>query len=176
MNKSKKYCDVFINAINQLKNDIDFEIVVLNLNEHTHIGDFELCKYVYENLTTQDVRCELINYKEIGVMSTWETISLLDAYISVRLHGAISAYLCKVPFALYEYHVKCKEFLNDIGQNKSLRITDNFMSIEHMKQIIIDLISKNRMNELDINNYCSHTLLNFTEAPWATSTTTINKG
>ncbi len=175
MDKSKKYCDVFIEAINQLKVDIDFDIMVLNLNEHPLIGDSELCKYVYEKLTNQNVRCELINYREDGVISTWKTISLLDAYISVRLHGAISAYLCEVPFALYEYHVKCTEFLNDIGQNELLRITDDFISTEHIKQVIIDLISKNGNNELDISDYCSKAQLNFTKAPWAISSETTLK-
>jgi len=169
MNKSKKYCDVFIEAINQLKTYINFEIVILNLNEHPHIGDSELCNHVYRRLADNHIKCALINYRENGVISTWNSVSLLDAYISVRLHGAITAYLCEIPFALYEYHIKCTEFLNDIGQNNFLRITDDSISTEHLKQIILDLISKNRINSFDTSDYCTKAQLNFIEAPWAKS-------
>jgi polysaccharide pyruvyl transferase WcaK-like protein len=167
--KSEKYCNTFIKAITQLQTDINFKIVILNLNEHPLIGDSILCNHVYTELINQNIQCEIINYKENGVLSTWKSISILDAYISVRLHGAVTAYLCNVPFSLFEYHMKCTEFLNDIDQKSFLRITDDSMTIKHLKEIIIHLLEKNGCSNYHTDSYRAKSLLNFTEAPWVQS-------
>lgn len=36
-------------------------------------------------------------------------------YLAMRLHSAIFAYMCGVPFAMINYHDKCKGFANEIG-------------------------------------------------------------
>jgi polysaccharide pyruvyl transferase WcaK-like protein len=38
----------------------------------------------------------------------------MSLFFSERLHGAIMAYLYKVPFCLLEYHPKCTAFLQEI--------------------------------------------------------------
>ena len=45
-----------------------------------------------------------------------QLFSRSDLVISMRLHGAVLAYLLGVPFALNEYHQKCTDFCDDIGQ------------------------------------------------------------
>lgn len=164
--RSRQYCDSFIEGICQLKGELDFQVVVLNLNEHLEVGDIELSNYVHDALKKHGIVCDVVSYGIDGVIPMWERISSLNAYVSVRLHGAISAYLNKIPFALYEYHVKCTEFLNDIGQDNRYRITDNSLSPDFVKQVIMGLLSAGENTILPIDKYCAKSELNFTMSPW----------
>jgi polysaccharide pyruvyl transferase WcaK-like protein len=51
------------------------------------------------------------------------------AVVSMRLHGAICASLGGTPFALFEYHRKCADFRDDMGQPDAGRLSpDRFPS------------------------------------------------
>lgn len=164
---AKAYCDTFIDAACKLAaSEGDVHAVVLNLNDHPKIGDFKLSLYVKNQLDQRGVSNELLNYRDMGVVNTWKTIAGFDAYVSVRLHGAVSAYLTGTPFALFEYHVKCEEFLRDIGQNQSFRLAPPYDGRQLSKIILAMLTGKASATKLPVDDYIAKSRINFTGAPW----------
>ena len=114
--EAKRYCDCFVNAVRVMSREINFHVKIICLNEHEEVGDVDLCNYAKNELAAVDVASEVVRYRNLGVLATWDEIAGLDAYFSVRLHGAITAYMCKVPFYLFEYHQKCSDFLELVGK------------------------------------------------------------
>lgn len=96
-------------------------VTVFSLNNHSTYGDDALSMRAVEILRARGVVTTLVRYEDIGVQETLALISSLDAMVAVRLHAAICAYLSDVPFAMLEYHVKCSDFSDDIGQDTNLR-------------------------------------------------------
>lgn len=166
--KSIEYCDAFIKAVGCLDKNIEIHIVVLNLNDHPVIGDLSLSHYVKKNLDDIKISNEVLNYGDMSILSIWEKISSLDAYISVRLHGAISAYLNGIPFALFEYHMKCQEFLKEIGQQEQLRIPNGY-EVDNIVEILEFLLLRPKDEispKLSVDHYQARSVINFTSAPW----------
>lgn len=159
------YCDSFISAIESINKEVNVKVIILNLNAHKDLGDYELCKYVEKKLINILKKVELVSYYDFGAIRTWSLIASFDAYVSVRLHGAISAFLLNVPFALFEYHPKCTEFLQDVGKDESLFI--NYKSECNMQDIIFKLLSKKEIFSQPVDNYKKSAELNFICAPWA---------
>lgn len=159
---SIKYIEHFLKNIMRIRKKIDFVVDILCLNENPYSGDKDLCKFVYERLNLNNIDCSIINYGDIGVEGTWEKISNYDYYVSVRLHGAITAYLVDTDFFLYEYHEKCTEFLKLINKEISDPdyYEDNFYIENHFFKKNLD---KNSI--LEIKNYLNFSKENFLNSP-----------
>ncbi len=166
---STRFCDEFIKAVVDQSRLVELEVVILGLNEHPIVGDMTLCLKVFNSLKRHGIACTSIGYKKLGVMRTWELISSFDAFITGRLHGAVSAYMCKVPFFLDEYHVKCSEFLNDIGQAQTLRLPCDDYDIREVSKVLPLLLEGVQLArpKLSVEAYQKKSVLNFTMAPWA---------
>ncbi|MGK9064908.1 polysaccharide pyruvyl transferase family protein [Stutzerimonas chloritidismutans] len=98
------------------------KVKLFSLNNHKFFGDDELVLSFQEHLESLGVDSFICSNAQIGAFAIWHEISTCSVFLSVRLHGAITAYLTGVPFVLVEYHKKCTEFLNDIGQQDILRL------------------------------------------------------
>ncbi|MCY1374302.1 hypothetical protein D9M69_616380 [compost metagenome] len=159
------YCRDFVRSISEARHLDKIKVVILSLNDHPDSGDLALCQYVYNELSSLRVDVEQRSCSEHGVLATWNTISNFDAYISVRLHGAVSAFLLGVPFLLYEYHPKCSEFLNDIGMDPGFRLQDKSRILGGEK--IVSLLTSGSQFERLSAGYISRAALNFSMAPWA---------
>ncbi|WP_445258373.1 polysaccharide pyruvyl transferase family protein [Nocardioides aurantiacus] len=96
-------------------------IRVLALNNHPVHGDDEICAAVTAVLRDRGLSVTTHRFAEAGVAATWDLIATVGLMISTRLHGAITAYLSDRPFVLLEYHEKCADFLDDIGQDDRMR-------------------------------------------------------
>jgi polysaccharide pyruvyl transferase WcaK-like protein len=163
-NESKIFCDAFVRSVKTINSKIDIEVEIINLNSHVKLGDYQLCKYVFEELLKLQISCTFTDYSSIGVESTWKVISLLDMYVSMRLHGALTAFINSVPFLLYEYHEKCSNFLDDIGQSADFRIRSASYSCDHLESIIYHLIMEKYT--ANSNDYCGRSKIGFLKAPW----------
>lgn len=141
----------------------DIEVVVVNLNSHTSIGDRLLNIYVYESLKEKNVKVDFVDYSIQGVSGAWSAISECDLFITGRLHGAMTAFLCDVPFLLIEYHQKCTDFLDDILQPNEMRVD---ISGDGYEDVFKLSISNPKLPELDVSDYENRAYTNFTAAPW----------
>lgn len=117
--KTFKYINDFYRRISKLDRS-EYKVIILCLNENPSNGDIGLCQQVEKRLLADGINCTLVYYGALGVIGTWHAINDLDFYYTVRLHGAITAYLTETPFHLYEYHEKCTEFLKYIGHESNV--------------------------------------------------------
>lgn len=105
---------------------------VFALNSHPINGDVELARSYASALRRNGFDVEVVSH--IGdVAPVVESIASVELLLTNRLHGAVVAYQAGVPFVLGEYHVKCKDFLDDIGQPEILRArtVDRFPEVLH---------------------------------------------
>ena len=102
-----------------------------------------------------------------NLLGCWHGLAGCRAVLSVRLHGAITAYLCGVPFSLVEYHRKCTDLIEDIGQPEALRIRSDCSDAGAVVQILDRLFQKAELPSLPRETYSREAALNFTQVPWA---------
>jgi polysaccharide pyruvyl transferase WcaK-like protein len=96
---------------------------VFSLNEHPRHGDCELAEAIARRLREGGVAVEVLRYTQPDPLAMVAAIGRCDAMVSARLHGAIVSWLCGVPFAIVDYHRKCRDFADDIGLPQRRRIT-----------------------------------------------------
>lgn len=161
----KLYCDIFVQAVTQLPAHRRVSVNVICLNQHYKVGDVDLCIYVKDALDRHGVANSLTFYNDIGALNTWSMISRLDAYISVRLHGAITAYLCNVPFFLFEYHEKCSSFLDFIGKFDNERHFGQDITYEIFNECFQNILNTKTACNLDTESFCKISELNFLGSP-----------
>lgn len=108
-------------------------------NSHPIVGD----KILTDNfvLKLQGRNIEVIPYLN-NVKKAWDKIKECDLMISTRLHASIFACYAQVPFFLLEYHEKCSDFLDDVGQHPDYRLYDGQTSIVSIQHSIESILSK----------------------------------
>ena len=116
--------DAVVHAVTRMASSTPLQVEVFSLNGHPQHGDNAMAEQLQQRLRERGVAAELHAYGGGDPLRTVDAIRRCDAFISARLHGAIVAYLCSVPFAIVDYHPKCRDFAQDIGLPAHLRISD----------------------------------------------------
>lgn len=141
-------------------------VQIFSLNTHSRWGDETFSRELQHHLRHQGTEAEMISAKN-NLLGCWHGLAACTAVLSVRLHGAITAYLCGVPFALVEYHRKCTDLLDDIGQPAALRIGSDCTEAAAIEKIIEQLFRCPDKPSVPRESYAAEAALNFTQAPWA---------
>lgn len=106
---------------------------------------------------------EVVPYLE-DVELTYFKIQECDLVISTRLHASIFACFAQVPFFLIEYHRKCADFLDDVGQNDKYRLFDaEKNTTDFVHEVNSILIDKNYTAPTNTAYAMEKALLNFTK-------------
>jgi polysaccharide pyruvyl transferase WcaK-like protein len=146
--------------------ETDIEVKVFILNEDQVKGDVDLSERLLSYLLKQGVRAKIIRY--LSPKESLKEISNCKIFLSVRLHGAIAAYLLNLPFLLVEYHKKCKDFLDHIEFDNSSRLhayaNDPNEILDKLKKI-----SHSRPYNLEPLEYVARAEKTFKCSPWATN-------
>lgn len=158
--------DMLFEAVRDFAGKRNMPVRVFSLNSNQTTGDDVLCGRLAGFLTEAGVENEVVRTSG-GVMDIWQKIGQCSALMSVRLHGGISAYLAGVPFCLIEYHKKCGDFLDDVGQHSSLRLGGEVSSAGEVAAVLERLTENAPHPTLDCGSYVEESKLNFTAAPWA---------
>jgi polysaccharide pyruvyl transferase WcaK-like protein len=140
-------------------------VTVFVLNTHPVYGDREISMQLAVMLRENGVDAE-VESLDSGPLHLWEKIGGCRAFFSVRLHGAISAYLQNVPFSLVEYHGKCSAFLEDVGQHGSNRLPPEGFGAAAVCRVLEQIFFGETLPAMPTKEYISCALTNFTEAPW----------
>ncbi|MDP5134048.1 MAG: polysaccharide pyruvyl transferase family protein [Paraglaciecola sp.] len=150
-------------AINKLNTswDKDLTLKLFVFNGHETYGDLEATR-MFANLLEAKVKYEIHDYNR-DPMSMWCQISACDAMLSFRLHGAIYAFMAKVPFLLAEVHEKSTNFLDDINWSQNFRVGDFELSSENLAKMIELLVAKDDFSH-DVERCIVKAEKNFTEA------------
>ena len=120
------------------KEDIHFKFFIINGN--SKVGDLNLSKEIIAKV--QPKSYEIVEYSK-DTNYIWSEISKCDFVISTRLHAAIFACFSNTPFILNEYHIKCSDFLDDVGYNIDYRLYNNDYDIVEKVNMILDVINQN---------------------------------
>lgn len=161
--KPLELCAGFVKSLATYEGEKEnLSVTILCLNEHQAQGDRYLCEYTHKLLCDAGIRAEVLGYSTLGVKRTIETISSFDAYVSGRLHGAVTAYLYDIPFVLFEYHGKCAAFAEDIGQDSALRAK----GIGDLSGCLQVLLMQPPTPHFPVAEYRNLAARNFTNAPW----------
>ncbi|MBB6247562.1 polysaccharide pyruvyl transferase family protein [Rhodanobacter sp. A1T4] len=165
---TRRIDDLFVATVSKQRN---VRVKIFSLNSHAIHGDTERSQHVSERLKAAGVAVERIEYAERGVIGTWRDIATCDAVVSVRLHGAITAYLCGVPFILFEYHKKCSDFLDDIGQPGAIRVRTDDAALANelagdFEHKLLQLFTDQSAPKLSPTQYAEESTRHFTGAPW----------
>lgn len=150
-----------VEAVIKLANKIGARVYVFSLNNHRAFGDDALAQDICSQLSSAGIRYRMFRHMDAGVLETWQRISICSIFVSVRLHGAIAAYLNRIPFVLVEYHKKCSDFLEDIGQPENLRIKSAESDSHELFKTIENLIEQPEKPVLSVEQYTERALLHF---------------
>ncbi len=115
--------DAMIESLAAIALRSPLQVEVFSLNGHPRHGDQALAEDIQSRLRDRGIDAELRLYRGHDPLATVRDIGRCDAFISARLHGAIVAYLCGVPFTIIDYHPKCRDFADDIGLPDQLRVS-----------------------------------------------------
>lgn len=159
LSKEQKRNTYFRQLVEQIaqKTDVNFKLFIINGNAKT--GDREVSKELMKNIDKN--RIEIIPYLG-NVEKTWEEIANCDLMISTRLHASIFACYAQVPFMLLEYHKKCSDFLNDVGQNNKYRLFDADVAIDEIFPTIEEILTGKYQAPLHLDETITLSQKNFT--------------
>jgi polysaccharide pyruvyl transferase WcaK-like protein len=127
-------------------------------------GDVELAQ---EMAATLKPFCpvEVVPYtRDPGQM--WRRFEECDAFLAVRLHSAVFAYVAGIPFALVEYHRKCADFAQDVGLPRVYRFSSSGPEPAVGAETLSNLLHAPQYAQLALNDAQAKAELNFTAAPW----------
>lgn len=110
----QEYVQIIQTAVD-LAEKLNKRLSVFCLNK----DDKELSKKLISYANARNVFAELVERASIEFI---KEIQDCEFFLSMRLHGAITAYLRQVPFVLIEYDEKCTNFLDDISYCKFQRV------------------------------------------------------
>ncbi len=86
-------------------------------------NDVEITELLYKKLNTSN-RVKMITY-DPNPLITLSKIVNCDAFLCMRYHSSLFAYLAKKPFIMIDYSTKCKAFADDIKLPKNSIISIN---------------------------------------------------
>lgn len=169
---------IAVAALAELATRMPLQVIVFSLNGHPLHGDDALSATLAQSLRARGVTAELRHYGG-DPLATTRAIGDCDAFVSARLHGAIVAYLCDVPFAIVDYHPKCRDFAADIGLPPSARITVDSHDAATLARSLEDLLLQDGPQARKLNGNAARASLSpdlyaqdapdiFKCAPWST--------
>lgn len=160
-----------VSALAQVAARAPLEVNVFSLNGHPVHGDDELARELEQRLRQAGVPATLQRYGG-NPLATVQQIRGCDAFVSARLHGAIVAYLCDVPFAMIDYHPKCRDFANDVGLPAHMRVTAASHDAAAFSRLLEDMLNDSGARaSLSPDVYAQQAPGIFKCAPWSTPIT-----
>lgn len=152
-------------GISDFATEHKFIVRILILNANALVGDVLISKRLYDYLSGNGVPVTIVQYD--NPIESLKKISECEAFFSVRLHGAISAYLLSVPFVLVEYHEKCKDFLDYIGVDRRSRISASVADKETVVSCLEKVIQVKNDFSVKPKDYIEGANKIFMRSPWS---------
>lgn len=150
----------FKELLNLILENTNVHLKVFIINDNPKIGDMKVTQELLEGV--DKARFTVLPYSG-NVKKTWDQISSCDLMISTRLHASIFACYSKVPFILLEYHRKCSDFLDDVGQDEMFRVYDAEKSTKEVMQTIEQVLNNEAKEPTNLEYTIEKSKLNFTK-------------
>lgn len=138
--------------------NVIFKFFIINGNPHR--GDLQLTQETIQDVAFKN-ETQIENYNPI-TQSVWNGIAECDFILTTRLHAGIFACFANTPFMMVEYHNKCTDFLNDVGQATDYRLNDAQFDHDAIVQIVENTIFRNTLTvPLNKKEMIEKAVLNF---------------
>lgn len=155
--------DYILNLIKSLSKDKNLTFRFFIFNGNSKNGDELITNNFLSALSKNNIDYEIIPYCK-NVKETFLKVGECKVMISTRLHASIFACYANVPFFLFEYHRKCADFLDDIGQDDKYRVFNGEKNINSLMNTINSIIYDNNYTKpKHFQNTINKALKNFTE-------------
>jgi polysaccharide pyruvyl transferase WcaK-like protein len=159
--KEEKRNKYILDLLQSLSKDESVIYRFFIFNGHPIVGDKVLTENFISKLQGRNI--EVVQYLN-NVKKSWDIIKECDVIISTRLHASIFACYAKVPFFLLEYHQKCSDFLDDVGQNPDYRLYDGETDVSCIQNRIEEILFKESYKEpVFLKETTSKAIKNFTK-------------
>lgn len=145
---------------------------VFSLNEHAAHGDRALADALRQRLAERGIEAQRIGYRGRGPDEIVGAIARCDAMVSARLHGAIVAYMQEIPFAIVDYHPKCRDFAQDVGLPAERLIAAGHHGVEAFAEAFASMLESKRRPGVSRAVYAQQARGIFQCAPWSVSAPT----
>ncbi len=142
VNESRRNREIvlLLSELDRRLENVVFKFFIINGNPSR--GDFQLTQ---ETIKEVDFKNEIQVRPYNPITSVvWNEIADCDFVLTTRLHAGIFASFSDTPFMLVEYHKKCTDFLDDVGQDDKYRLNDARFDQESIVQTILNAISYNQ--------------------------------
>lgn len=159
--------DAIVQSLSSLAAQQSVEAQVFSLNEHPQHGDEALADRLRDQLVEAGVTATRWRYRSQGPLDAARAIGVCDAMVSARLHGAIVAYMQGVPFAIVDYHQKCRDFAQDVGLPAMGLVNRESAGEGTMQARLAALVDGALRPAFDHRDYAAESESIFTCAPWA---------
>lgn len=159
LEREKKRIDYFKDLVEILEKNTEVNFKVFIFNGHPEMGDWKVSKELMSNIDPS--RVVVIPYLS-NVEKTWQEISSCSMVISTRMHASIFACYAKVPFMLLEYHKKCSDFLDDVGQYEKYRLYDAEADLNTVVPIIEEILNDSYQSPKYLDETVALSKRNFT--------------
>ena len=120
--------------------NVVFKFFIINGNPSR--GDFQLTQETIKDVSFKN-EIQVRPYNPV-TSSVWNEIADCDFVLTTRLHAGIFACFSDTPFMLVEYHKKCADFLDDVGQDDKYLLNDAEFDSESITGIIVSIIEDQR--------------------------------
>lgn len=158
-----------VEALAQLAGRRRLQVDVFGLNGHALHGDRALAQALQQRLLERGVVAGWTQYAGQGPFAIARAIAACDAFVSVRLHGAIVAYLQGVPFTMVDYHPKCADFADDVGLPAAQRIDAQRQGADAFGEALASMLDGHGEPALSREVYALQAQEIFKCGPWATA-------
>lgn len=150
----------FKELLNLILENTNVHLKVFIINDNPKVGDMKVTQELLEGV---DKKRFTILPCSGNVKKTWDQISSCDLMISTRLHASIFACYSKIPFILLEYHRKCSDFLDDVGQDEMFRVYDAEKSPQEVLQTVEQVLNNDYKKPTNVQDTIDRSMLNFTK-------------
>lgn len=111
-----------IELLKELDTKINVTFRFFVINGSPNRGDLPLTQEIITKTAFKN-KVEIVPYNP-NVRRVWLDIADCNFVLTTRLHAGIFACFANTPFMLVEYHMKCTDFLEDVGQAEFYRLND----------------------------------------------------
>lgn len=132
----------------KLAADLGKETATVAARNGSEVIAFSLCRHpVYDDrIVTQAFveacrGCPVRTFEHDGdPLRTFERIRECTHFVSMRLHGGVSAYTADVPFLMLSYHHKCRDFVRTIGLDEQFCMSSDKMQLKEYGERLAQLL------------------------------------
>jgi len=117
-----------------------WRLSLLALGGHPRAGDLFIASHL-QNSLRKTVECEVVAHHPNPLLML-RRVGSCDAFVSMRLHGAVYAFTAERPFGILTYHPKCAGFAEMVRLPKELLLDSETFTPQDLHRLLACLMAE----------------------------------